>query len=130
MTAESTPTAYSFASRYGAVRSLSPLGRGTDGLNHYIVEGQSRYIRGADGMVDFEGGPFIAAARFCKMEGMGEPTLAEAIGEFPCFSPSEIVVDVQWLDGVDAAHALGVVPIRRENYAYALVKTQTPNRKA
>jgi hypothetical protein len=121
-----TPIAYTFTSRYGALRSLSPLGRGSDGLNHYIVEGDSRYIRGADGMVDFEGGPFIAAARFCEVEGMGEPTLAEAIGSFPCFSPSEIVVDVQWLEGSNAAHALGIVPTQRNDYAYALVKTRTP----
>ena len=126
MTADpTTPTAYSFVSRYGVARSLSPLGRQGDGCNGYIIEGESRYVRGGEGMIDFEGGPFVSNG---KCYGGPDPTLAEQIGDFPCVSPSEVVVDAQWLSREQAAHALCVPselldPLRQRSFA--LIRTRT-----
>jgi hypothetical protein len=43
-----------FFSRYGQKRTLTKVGEGS-----YILEGKTNFLRGAEGMVDFEGGPFI-----------------------------------------------------------------------
>jgi hypothetical protein len=120
-----TPTAYSFTSRYGAARSLSPLGLQTDGTRAYIIEGESRYVRGGEGMIDFEGGPFVSnGACF----GGPDPTLAEQIGAFPCIGADEVVVEAQWLSRASAAHALGLPtelldPLQKRSFA--LVKTRS-----
>ena len=124
MTFKSTPSAYSFASRYGDARSLSPLGEQSDGTRAYIIEGESRYVRGGEGMIDFEGGPFVSnGACF----GGPDPTLVEQIGAFPCIGADEVVVDARWLSREDAAHALLLPtalldPLRQRSYA--LVKTR------
>ena len=124
MNTNATPSAYSFASRYGAARSLSPLGEQGDGTRAYIIEGESRYVRGGEGMIDFEGGPFVSnGACF----GGPDPTLVEQIGAFPCIGADEVVVAAQWLSREHAAHALGLDPVLVDplgKRSFALVKTR------
>ena len=103
MTFESTPPAYSFASRYGDARSLSPLGEQGDGTRAYIIEGESRYVRGGEGMIDFEGGPFIHTGKFINPESPQPVYLVECLGAFPCIGADEIIVGVEWVDGESAA---------------------------
>jgi hypothetical protein len=45
---------HTFNARYGLVRHLHKICEGT-----YVIEGPSCYSRGAEGLADFEGGPFI-----------------------------------------------------------------------
>ena len=47
-------TPHTFNARYGLTRHLYHISEGS-----YILEGSSRYSRGAEGMVDLEGGPYI-----------------------------------------------------------------------
>ena len=125
MTAESTPTAYTTSSRYGATRSLSPLGAQPDGTRQYILWGESRYVRGGHGMIDFEGGPFVCTGEFINPDSPDPIPLVEAVGAFPCIDPAEIVVGAQWMDAEDAAHALKLMrPNANKNYYYALITTK------
>ena len=41
-------------SRYGEKRTIYKF------RNHYIIEGESQYIRGGDDFIDFEGGPYLS----------------------------------------------------------------------
>lgn len=106
MTAESTPTAYTTSSRYGVTRSLSPLGAQPDGTRQYILWGESRYVRGGHGMIDFEGGPFVSTGEFLDPENPQPVRLVDCIGQIPCVDRDEIVIAAQWLDRARAAHAL------------------------
>jgi len=120
----STPNAYTLSSRYGVARSLSPLGEQSDGTRAYIIEGESRYVRGGEGMIDFEGGPFVCNG---AVIGGEDPLFRDAVGDLPCIGADEVVVDARWLSREDAAHALLLPtalldPLRQRSYA--LVKTR------
>jgi len=94
---------YTFRSRYGVLRSLSPCGWGDDGYRHYIVDGVSAYVRGGEGMIDFEGGPFVHTGEFINPESPQPVYLVECLGAFPCIGADEIIVGVEWVDGESAA---------------------------
>ena len=96
---------YSFRSRYGVLRSLSPCGWRDDGYRHYIVDGASTYVRSSGGgmMVDFEGGPFIHTGEFIDPDAPLPVRLVECLGAFPCIGADEIIVGVEWVDGESAA---------------------------
>lgn len=119
-----SPQAYAFRSRYGSLRSLSPLGTAPDGTRSYIIEGESRYVRGGHGMIDFEGGPFVCTGEFINPDSPDPIPLVEAVGAFPCIGADEIVVEARWIDADDAAHALHILPKRDKNYCYAYIKTR------
>ena len=106
MTAESVPTAYTTSSRYGVARSLSPLPRRDDGTQQFVLWGESRYVRGGDGMIDFEGGPFVSTAEFVNPDHPEPVYLVDCVGALPCLDGSEIVVGAQWMSREDAAHSL------------------------
>lgn len=106
MTAESTPTAYTTSSRYGVTRSLSPLRSREDGVQQFILWGESRYVRGGDGMIDFEGGPFVSTGEFVNPDHPEPVYLVDCVGALPCLDGDEIVVGAQWMSREDAAHAL------------------------
>jgi hypothetical protein len=103
---ESVPTAYTTSSRYGATRSLSPLGEQRDGTHQFVLWGESRYVRGGDGMIDFEGGPFVSTGEFMDSAHPEPVRLVDCVGTLPCLDGSEIVVGAQWIDRDHAAHAL------------------------
>ncbi len=103
---ESVPTAYTTSSRYGATRSLSPLGAQPDGTRQYILWGESHYVRGGHGMIDFEGGPFVSTGEFLDPENPQPVRLVDCVGALPCVDRDEIVIGAQWLDRARAAHAL------------------------
>jgi len=128
MTFKSTPPAYSFASRYGDARSLSPLGEQGDGTRAYIIEGESHYVRGGEGMIDFEGGPFVSTDSFLNADDTEAPAyLVQQIGAFPCIGANEVVVGAQWLSREHAAHALGLDPVLMDplrKRSFALIKTR------
>ena len=128
MTFKSTPSAYSFASRYGDARSLSPLGEQGDGTRAYIIEGESHYVRGGEGMIDFEGGPFVSTDSFLNADDTEAPAyLVQQIGAFPCIGANEVVVGAQWLSRENAAHALGLDPVLLDplgKRSFALIKTR------
>lgn len=65
-------------SRYGDTRNVYEI---SDGV--YAVVGKSRYVRGAEGMVDFEGGPYI-------IEGI------EVLDFVPGLSPDVVIKSVRW----------------------------------
>ena len=106
MTAESAPTAYTTSSRYGVARSLSPLPRRDDGTQAFILWGESHYVRGGDGMIDFEGGPFVSTAEFVNSDNPEPVRLVDCVGALPCLDGREIVIGAQWVSREDAAHAL------------------------
>ena len=106
MTAESAPTAYTTSSRYGVSRSLSPLPRRDDGTQAFILWGESHYVRGGDGMIDFEGGPFVSTGEFVNPDHPEPVRLVDCVGALPCLDGSEIVIGAQWVSREDAAHAL------------------------
>ena len=106
MTAESVPTAYTTSSRYGVTRSLSPLGAQPDGTRQYILWGESHYVRGGHGMIDFEGGPFVSTGEFLDPDNPQPVHLVDCVGAVPCVGGDEIVIGAQWLDRARAAHAL------------------------
>lgn len=128
MNSNTTPNAYAFTSRYGEARSLSPLGVQSDGTRAYIIEGESRYVRGGEGMIDFEGGPFVSTDSFVNPDNTEAPAyLVRQIGAFPCIGAKEVVVEAQWLSRENAAHALGLPtemldPLCKRSFA--LVKTR------
>jgi hypothetical protein len=128
MTFKSPPSAYSFASRYGDARSLSPLGEQGDGTRAYIIEGESRYVRGGEGMIDFEGGPFVSTDSFLNTDDTEAPAyLVQQIGTFPCIGANEVVVGAQWLSRENAAHALGLDPVLVDplgKRSFALITTR------
>jgi hypothetical protein len=100
----------------------------TDGTRAYIIEGESHYVRGGEGMIDFEGGPFVSTESFLNPDGTAAPAyLVQQIGAFPCLGADEVVVEAQWLSRENAAYALGVPtelldPLRQRSFA--LVKTR------
>jgi hypothetical protein len=106
MTAESVPTAYTTSSRYGVARSLSPLPRRDDGTQVFILWGESYYVRGGDGMIDFEGGPFVSTGEFVNPDNPEPVYLVDCVGALPCLDGREIVIGAQWMSREDAAHAL------------------------
>lgn len=106
MTAESTPTAYTTSSRYGVPRSLSPLRSRGDGVQQFVLWGESHYVRGGDGMIDFEGGPFVSTGEFVNPDNPEPVRLVDCVGALPCLDGGEIVVGAQWMSREDAAHAL------------------------
>ena len=113
------PPSYAFTSRYGQHRSITRID-----ATHYLVEGNTRYVRGGHDpksewtMVDFEGGPFIAT---------GE-TLQVCVGEFPCLDGSAVVENVKWISPDAAAAYLGftdsavVAAFDKPDYSYCLVE--------
>lgn len=120
-----TPQAYSFRSRYGSLRSLSPLPPLADGTRQYVIEGESHFVRSGPGMIDFEGGPFVCTGAFINPDTPQAIPLVEAVGAFPCIDPAEIIVGAQWMDAGDAAHALKLIqPNANKNYYYALITTK------
>lgn len=106
MTADSVPTAYTTSSRYGVTRSLSPLRSREDGVQQFVLWGESRYVRGGDGMIDFEGGPFVSTAEFVNPDHPEPVYLVDCVGALPCLDGSEIVIGAQWVSRENAAHAL------------------------
>lgn len=127
-----TPTAYTTSSRYGATRSLSPLGAQSDGTRQYILWGESRYVRGGHGMIDFEGGPFVSTGEFLDSENPQPVRLVDCVGQIPCVGAEEIVIGAQWIDRDHAAHALGepvelLDPQRKRSFA--LITTRFRGRK-
>lgn len=113
------PPSYAFTSRYGQHRSITRID-----ATHYLVEGDTRYVRfGHDAndnstMADFEGGPFIAT---------GEP-LHACVGGFPCLHKSAVVESVKWITPDAAAAYLGftdsavVAAFDKPDYSYCLVE--------
>jgi hypothetical protein len=95
-----------------------------DGTRAYIIEGESHYVRGGEGMIDFEGGPFVCNG---ACTGGDDPLFVDAVGALPCIGADEVVVEAQWLSRENAAYALGVPtelldPLRQRSFA--LVKTR------
>lgn len=126
MSNRTTPTAYTISARYGLHRSLSPLGLQQDGCRHYILWGESRYVRGGDGMIDFEGGPFVSTGEFLNPDAPQPVYLVDCIGTLPCVGVEEVVVEARWMEPADAAYALGesvefLNP--HGNRSFALIKT-------
>lgn len=122
-----TPTAYTTSSRYGVVRSLSPLGEQPDGTRQYILWGRSHYVRGGDGMIDFEGGPFVSTGAFLDPDSPQPVRLVDCVGALPCLDGSEIVIGAQWVSRENAAHALHE-PVElldpQSNRSFALITTR------
>ena len=122
-----TPTAYITSSRYGATRSLSPLGAQSDGTRQYILWGRSHYVRGGDGMIDFEGGPFVSTGAFLDPDSPQPVRLVDCVGALPCLDGSEIVIGAQWVSRENAAHALHE-PVEhldpQSNRSFALITTR------
>ena len=106
MTHNTTPTAYTTSSRYGVPRSLSPLRSREDGARQFVLWGESRYVRGGDGMIDFEGGPFVSTGEFLNPDHPEPVYLVDCVGALPCLDGGEIVIGAQWMSREDAAHAL------------------------
>lgn len=127
MTSHTPPRSYTLSARYGLQRSLSPLGPQPDGTRHYILWGESRYVRGGFGMIDFEGGPFVSTGEFIDPADPQPVRFVDCIGDLPCVGADEMVVEARWLDAADAAYALGedtafVNP--QGNKCFALIKTR------
>ena len=127
MANHTTPTAYAISARYGLNRSLSPLGLRQDGCLHYILWGESRYVRGGHGMIDFEGGPFVSTGEFLNPDAPQPVYLVDCIGTLPCIDATEVVVEARWMEAADAAYALGE-PIEfldpERNRSFALIATK------
>jgi hypothetical protein len=127
MTTRHPPQSYTISARYGLNRSLSPLGAQPDGCRHYILWGESHYVRGGHGMIDFEGGPFVSTGEFLDPDNPQPVRLVDCIGNLPCVGADEVVVEARWMDAQDAAYALGedgafVNP--QGNRSFALIKTR------
>lgn len=123
-TTPATPPAYPFPSRYGQFRSITALPRTGGATRQYIIQGDTHYTRGGEGMIDFEGGPFVSTHSFIDPDDTETPAFLERqIGAFPCVAPDEVVIGAQWLTTEEAEWALGNPVMRRERYGYALITT-------
>lgn len=127
MSNRTTPTAYTISARYGLNRSLSPLPRRGDGTQAFVLWGESRYVRGGDGMIDFEGGPFVSTGEFLDPDAPQPVYLVDCIGTLPCLDGGEIVIGAQWMEREDAAHALSepldhIDPERKRSFALVTVR--------
>jgi hypothetical protein len=115
------PTSYSFASRYGQIRSVTRIDP-----KRYIVEGETLYTRASNdpqtnfSMADFEGGP-------CLISG---DSLEQDIGHFPITDSHMIVKSVAFVSPEDAADLMGftdsavVQAFSKSDYAYVLVEVE------
>lgn len=100
-----------FFSRYGQKRTLTKVGEGS-----YILEGKTNFMRFAEDMVDFEGGPFI-------LKGM--PLCHPEIDSPEFVSVNEYISDVR---AVPVSEIAEILQYDEENFAdtnYAWVKITT-----
>lgn len=115
MTAEApfaVPASHSYYARYGLLRSVTQVAPHT-----YIVEGNSRYMRFAEDMVDFEGGPFLIVGG-CPIVELDSP---------PFMSDRERITEVRCIGGAEAYELRGLSelpPPDRHDYAWVLVRTR------
>jgi hypothetical protein len=95
------------------------------------VDGASAYVRGGEGMIDFEGGPFVHTGEFINPESPQPVYLVECLGAFPCIGADEIIVGVEWVDGETAARMRrAALYIGNDTHAYAHIWTRRHNTKA
>lgn len=107
-------------SRYGQHRTVCRVGE-----NAFILEGPSRFTRGAADengptMADFEGGP-------CVFTGM---SLQLAVGEAPCLPEGKTVKSARFITPVEYAQHINmnashwVQAFTKPDYAYCLIETE------
>lgn len=108
---------HTFNARYGLVRHLHKICEGT-----YVIEGPSRYSRGAEGMADFEGGPFI-------MVGMPMMACCDVNEDKECgmtIPENETVDGVKFIRHEEACALKGIPPdeVAPEGYCYVKITTK------
>lgn len=108
---------HTFNARYGLVRHLHKICEGT-----YIIEGSSRYSRGAEGMADFEGGPFITV-------GMPMAACCDVSADKECgitIPENETVDGVKFIRHEEACALKGISPddAAPEYYCYVQITTK------
>ena len=107
-------------SRYGQHRSVCRVAE-----NRFIIEGPSRYVRGASDdngptMADFEGGP-------CVFSGSD---LRHALGDAPCLPEGKTIKSVRFLTPKEYAELVNLTDsywvraFDKPDYAYCLVETE------
>ena len=107
-------------SRYGQHRTVCRVGE-----NRFVLEGPSRWTRGAADengptMCDFQGGP-------CVFTGMG---LRESVGDAPCIPDGKVVKSVRFISPKEYAELVCLTDphwiraFTKEEYAYCLIETE------
>lgn len=100
-----------FFSRYGQKRTLTKIGEGS-----YIIEGKTNYTRAGEGMIDFEGGPFI-------LKGM--PLCHPEVDSPKFVNENEIISDVKFVPIGEIAEFLNYDEETYSDTNYAWVKIST-----
>lgn len=107
---------HTFMARYGLSRHLYKISD-----NSYIMEGNSNFSRGAEGVVDFEGGPYIEV-------GMPLSYCCDIANDKSCgikIEPNETVKSVRLVTHADACQMKGISTYTDapESYCYAHITT-------
>jgi hypothetical protein len=103
------PASYSYLARYGLLRTVTKVAPFT-----YIVHGKSAYMRGAEGMVDFEGGPYIVVGMRATL----------ALDAPPWVGKTETVSSVEQIGAAEGRELCGLVPVAEDRDAWVRVRTR------
>jgi hypothetical protein len=97
------------AARHGAPRILTKIGD-----NSYLLQGESRYSRGAVGMIDLEGGPAIWKDAF----------MSEIFGHKRMFAKGEKIKDFKSITKQQAIDSRAVLDGEIKDSVYIIISTE------